>query len=456
MPSTSERPPTPSGIAPTEALPAHYRRNFLCLAADFGLFGLGMAFLGSGTVMPSFLTTLGASASLIGFLSTMQRAGWLLPQLPTARYLTNQPLKKPYILTAAAISRLSLLVLAILVATLVQYPNLLVGITCLVLAVFWMGDGVASTGWFDVLSKAIPPQRRGRLTSTGQILSGVLGFVAGGIVETILSERGPRFPINYALLFLLAFVCLVGSFIAISLIVERPSTTSSKMPSWREYGPQLWHLLREDHHFRTYLVARQIFGLSGLALPFYMTYALERLHLPAHVSGRYTSMGVIGSIIAAAVFGWLNEHHGTKRAAIVSIFITAAVPLLALLIPRVIRAEATLAWAYGLVFFAMNASMSCYLPAWTAYVLEWAPEAQRPQYVGLTNTLSGITAIFSTLGGLILQWSGENYTLLFTITALGTLLAVPFTARIPEPRLVKHQDNQPPSRAEVFALGEEP
>ncbi len=68
-----------------------YRRNFWCLALDFGFFGLGMAFLGPTTVLPGFLTALGASSAVIGFISTLQRAGWLLPQLLAARYLADKP-----------------------------------------------------------------------------------------------------------------------------------------------------------------------------------------------------------------------------------------------------------------------------------------------------------------------------------------------------------------------------
>ena len=87
--------------ASTAPLPAGYRRNFWCLALDFCFFGIGMAFFGPSTVVPSFLTTLGASSAVIGLLSTLQRAGWLLPQLVGARYLTDKPYKKPFILLPA-------------------------------------------------------------------------------------------------------------------------------------------------------------------------------------------------------------------------------------------------------------------------------------------------------------------------------------------------------------------
>jgi hypothetical protein len=54
--------------------------------------------------------------------------------------------------------------------------------------------------------------------------------------------------------------------------------------------------------------------------------------------------------------------------------------------------------------------------------------------VGLTNTLNGVTMLFSALGGLILAWTGDNYGLLFAITLVGTAVALPMTWGMPEPR----------------------
>jgi MFS family permease len=81
--------------------------------------------------------------------------------------------------------------------------------------------------------------------------------------------------------------------------------------------------------------------------------------------------------------------------------------------------------------------MSSMMPGWMTYVLEWAPEEERPTYVGLTNTLNGITPLFATLGGLILQWTDDNYRLLFAITAIGLVIAWPLPLTLPEPRQVK-------------------
>ncbi|MBN1582886.1 MAG: MFS transporter [Anaerolineae bacterium] len=416
-------------------LPKHYKRNFWCLVGDFGFFGIGLAFIGSSTVIPSFLTALQTPAFVIGLMSTLQSACWLLPQLFAARYLADKEYMKPHILWPAGLGRTLLLVMAVLIwITGAQPAWLIIALMTLVVIGFWVGDGLASVPWFDFLSKVIPATRRGRLTSTGQTLSGIFGFLVGFAVEWMLSDRGLAFPNNYASLFFLAFVMLALSFLSLSFGIEEKGISSHKVPSWREYIPQLWEVLKHDRTYRRYIITRQIYGLSALASPFYMTYALDRLGLPAQVAGRYTSIGVMGSILAAMIFGWINERYGSKRVIVIGIAITTLIPIYALLAPSLFPDPAWLAWGYGLVFFFFNMSMSSMMPGWITYVLEHAPEAKRPTYVGLTNTINGINMLFSALGGVILQWSGSNYHLLFGITIAGVLLAWPVSLSLPEPR----------------------
>jgi MFS family permease len=358
-----------------------------------------------------------------------------LPQLFAARQLGDKPYKKPYVVAAAGISRFLILVLAIVIGLTDAEPRAwLVLLAMLLFTAFWAGDGIGSVAWFDLLSKTIPPRRRGRLTGVGQAISGVFGFLAGFAVEWMLSPHGPSFPQNYALLFLIGFGFLTVSTIAIASIVEPKGVSARDVPSWREYMPQIWAVLRDDAVFRRYIIARQFYNLHMLAAPFYMTYALDRLGLPAQVAGRYTSIGVIGTVLSAFLFTWLNERRGTKLTIQADIGFAILLPLSALVIPPLIPDIHWLAWVYGLVFFMMNAATSGIMPGWLAYMLEVAPEAERPAYVGLTNTLNGVTMLFSALGGLILAWTDNNYGLLFAITLVGTAIAWPLTLGMPEPR----------------------
>ena len=420
---------------PQTTLPNHYRRNFWCLVSDFGFFGIASTLISPTTVVPSFLSALGASTAVIGLVSSLQTAGGMVPQLVAARYLADKPLKKPYVLWPAAIGRsLYLLLALVLWATGGQPAWLIVLLTALAVTGFWVANALASVPWLDLVGKLIPADRRGQMFGTSQAMSGIAGFFAGILVEWMLGSRGPTFPASYVWLFLLAFGLFAVSFAAVSMIAEDRRAPASAVPSWREYIPQLWNVLKRDRAFRMYTIARQLFALGGLATPFYMTYALTELGLPPQVAGRYASIGVVGSVLASVTFARVSGRYGCRAVVQISVGLAAATPLVALVIPRLLGGPTQLAWGYGLVFLCLRAVMSSTMPGWMTFVLELAPAAERPIYVGLTNTLSGLTAVFATIGGLILQWTGNNYEALFVITSVGVLLAALFVFRVADPR----------------------
>jgi hypothetical protein len=50
------------------------------------------------------------------------------------------------------------------------------------------------------------------------------------------------------------------------------------------------------------------------------------------------------------------------------------------------------------------------------YTLELAPQGQRPTYIGLLNTISGVLVVLPILGGWLLR--ATSYGVLFALTAL--------------------------------------
>jgi hypothetical protein len=66
------------------------------------------------------------------------------------------------------------------------------------------------------------------------------------------------------------------------------------------------------------------------------------------------------------------------------------------------------------------------------YLLELIPDTERPIYLGLSNTLSGIAVLVSGLGGLAVDAFG--FFGLFVISLGLYLVTYTFATRLPEPR----------------------
>ncbi len=418
---------------------SNYRRNFVCFMLDYVFFGVGLAFMSQTTVLPSFISQLTDSAPLIGLASTIQTGAWLLPQLIAASYLADKDRKKPYLLLPAIIGRPVFLLLAgVLFLAGDRDPALILGLFFIGLTIFTGTDALAAVAWFDILSETIPAARRGRLFGIGQVVSGLLAVGVGAVVNALLGPHGPPFPNNYALLFFLAGLSFLASWIAVSFLHEPARSAQAEKLSWNDFLPKLLTVLRENHTFSLITVLRLLTGLSGMATPFYVVYATGELHFGTEAIGLFLSSQIVGGILAGFVLGYLNERSGSKIVVQYSVMIALASPLLALLIrPLAPLAGASTIYVYSLIFFAIGALNSAYMTGFINFVLELAPPEERATYIALTNTLCGVLLVVPLLGGWLLQ--ATSYPVLFAVTAGGVVLGLALTFRLEEPRQMNNE-----------------
>jgi MFS family permease len=411
----------------------HLRRNFVAIAGDWICFLLAMTVVSYRSVTPAFVSRLTDFAPLIGLVATIGEGAWLLPQLVAAHHVAGREWKKPYVIVNMLVGRpMYLLVALAIFLTGDAYPWLLLAIFFLAQTIFTVTDALGSVGWFDILSKSIPPARRGRLFSTAQIVGGSLAFGAGFAVSLILGPRGPGFPYGYGLLFVLSVTFLFLSILFYSSLKEPPQEVRKEREPWRVYMPRLVALLRQNRQFRLINVVRMLAGLSGLALPFYVVYATDILQISDENIGLFVSAQVLGGIVSSFAMGYLNERSGSKIVTQMTIALAVSAPLLALLIHFYIPPDTTVIYIYALVFFLIGATMSGYMQGYMNFVLEMAPSDERPAYVGLYNTLGGTLLVVPLLGGWLLQ--STSYPILFGAALIGPAASLALTFQLAEPR----------------------
>ncbi len=411
----------------------HYRRNFVAIVADWTCFVVALAFASYTSVIPSLINQLTDFAPLVGLVTTIANGAWLLPQLIAANYVANKERKKPYVILAGAVGRpMYLLVALAIFLTGDTYPWLILTLFFVAEAIFSATDGLASVSWFDILSKSIPPTRRGRLYSTAQVLGGLLAFAAGFVVKHILGPSGPAFPYNYGLLLVLCVAFLLLALILYSSLKEPAQEVQNEREPWRAYMPRLAMLLRQDRQFRLINGVRLLAGLGMLALPFYVIYATEILQMGGENIGFFVSAQVLGSIAASFAMGYLNERSGSRIVSIMTIVLGLSTPLLALLIHYYTPQGAIVTYTYALVFVLIGANYSGYMQGFTNFVLEIAPSDERPAYVGLYNTLGGTLLVIPLLGGWLLQ--STSYPILFGAALIGPATSLVLSFQLLEPR----------------------
>jgi MFS family permease len=401
-----------------------YLRNFTVNVLDGAFFGLGLSFTSLVTVLPLFVSHLTPSPLVIGLIPLVWNMGWLLPQLFTANYVQSLARKKPMVLVMSFTERLPYLLMAgIALGLPLVGPGL--GLVGFFLAFGWtcLGGGLTATAWQEMIAKIMPPRRRGTFFGTQNFMAGLLSS-AGAVIAGRVLEVYP-YPANFAVCFALTFVAMMVSFAFLAMTVEPPVPASHARLSQREYWRQLPTVLRENPNFARFLLTRAVAWLGTMGTGFLTVYAVNRLGATPGELGLFTAASMIAQTGANLVLGLWGDRTGHKRvlefAGLCSVGAMASAWL-----------AGTPAWFY-LAYALVGVATAGNIVSGLSIVLEFGPPAQRPTYIGLTNTLlapfAGMAPLF---GGWLAGVAG--YPAMFALAALLSLLGfglLGFTVREP-------------------------
>jgi hypothetical protein len=417
------------------ALPAHlrqhWRRNWLAFFGDYVGFGIGLIFANAATTLPAFAAGLTSNKVLIGAASSLWVGGWLLPQLFAAHYLTGQPRKYPVMMTWEYLGRPAFLLFVVwLLAGGARYPALTLGLFLLSIVIFRASDALVALAYWDLLGRAMPVNRRGRLFGMGQLTTGLAAVGAGLLIQRVLGPAGPGYPLNYAILFALAALGFTISTVACAFIVEVPEAAEPPVTrtSLRAYLPQLGRLWRADRRFNTITGVRVLSGAGALATSFYVVYATDVLRLPPSAVGLFTFAATGGMVAAGLLLGPLADRYGPRRVVQVVTWAQFLTPVLALLCHLGVFGPAV-GVVFPLLFALLGVYEGSYMLGFNSFLLEIAPPGQRANYMGLANTFSSVLIFMPVAGGLLLQ--GTSYPVLFVAASAVTLSAALLALGLP-------------------------
>jgi len=394
------------------------RRNFLVFLGDYVLFGAGSAFVGPSTVLPALARSLGGSVAIVGLVGTLYNGVWFVPQLFTAWFLSGTAIRRKHMIVPYIVSRSSLFLVApVLLAFAAGRPETAVSLLMALLPLNIVCDAIGSLPWFDLVSHTLSPVARSRLVGMGQFFGGVAGIGVGFAGAAILGGGRPGFPANYALLFAIAAAFFTLELLVLSRVrVARPESGGSRAPL-PAFLSRVALIVRGDRAYRRMLVVRLVAGASGLATPFYMISALDRLGLGAASVGIFTAAQVVGGIACAPLVAFLAERRGTTAMIRVGLALELCLPLMALGMlvvgPRMAIEPRTALFA--LVFVLIGAMSNAVSAAFMNYLLDISPAESRPAYIGFANTFEGVALVYPLVGGWIL--ARLSWVALFCVTA---------------------------------------
>jgi MFS family permease len=411
-------------------------RRGLTLNVFLGIAGAALAALAETLVLPTvvlpyFVGQISDSYTVVGLVPAIGIGFWALARFPAALLVAPQRRKLPWAIGAALIRAAATALLAAVCFRAeegAEDPLRNAFFICLI--AYSLASGFASVPTAAVLAKAIPHDGRELFFRQRNIWGGLAGIVAGLVVAQLLSDAGPDFPRDYALLFLAATVCQTATAFFVATLREPLRVPGTRLPPVTTIVGGMGRALA-DGNFRRFFGFRLLFSLSTLADPFFVIFATSELVVAPSILGAYVIALVVGRLASMPLWSALARRYGEKSTLQVAALVRLVAPLLALLLPYVTGTDLyrervddnrVLAGLFGVAFLAIGASLAGQARGNYAYLAEVAPMRLRPSYVGLTNVALAAVAFAPIVGGLLVDRSG--YRLLFLAATLIGLAAV--------------------------------
>lgn len=430
--------------------------NFAAITLDVSFWTAGSACVDVGAVLPVFVNTLTASKLVIAVLTALPSVGWTLPQLVGAARILHRPRKKRYLLTVAALGRTPMLALPVLLL-LFPLPSKAVMLWAMVACytTLFFTDGLIGAAWYDIIAKTIPPRLRGRFFGAMNVLGGFAAIGSGWLVKRVLASPSLAYPRQYGVLFACLCAGLFLSYLLLAMIREPEGEVMADEPqplgAVLRHVPRIWH---DNAPLRRLLAVSWLASLSTLAWPFYVLYGIQALGLAPEAGAVFIWAGAVGNMAGSAVWAWVNDRRGPRAVLVAACSLRAAPPAVALAVPLVLaslpslRSAGTAQYLFALVFLFGGAATSGGMMGFTNYVLELAPERERPVYVGMGNTLNAPGLLAPVLGGWLI--SILSYQAVFALAVVAGVVSLVVGLRLPVAAVAKaHAPARPAPEVDI-------
>lgn len=398
-----------------------------------GMLGMtGFRLVNTPTFVPAYLHSISGSDFWVGIGTSLQQLGGIVSPIIGAAQIEHRKKILPVSVTLGLLMRAQILGLAI-------SGWFLVGpwaLACALLFLFLLGffQGPQRVAFQLLLAKVIPIRLRGRLQAwrnlTGGFIAALLSYFAGSwLVANHVWGNG------YATTFFLAFVLTSLGLSALQILMREPEPpTVRERKSLRDRMKDFPALIRDDHGFAWFMLARSLVMGSRIGQPFFFLYATFALGVTAdaHPEQFGTTLAILSfaymgaDTVSNLVWGYLSDHNGFRSTFVISTALNIA-GVGGLLLSNSIE-------TFALSFFVIGAAQSGFQMSTANIVLEYGHPHDVPMRMALSNTAEGVIGSLAPLlgAGLVLAW-GYQSSFWATMIAMAAAFVV-MVWKVEEPR----------------------
>lgn len=378
----------------------------------------------------TYAVRLGASNTMIGWLSSAPALIAVLLLVPSARLLERKTQRAPWIWGGLFIARLGYGLIAMLPWLIAGHrAEAIVGL----LIVISIPSTFFSAGFNPLLADIVHERDRARVFANRNIIAGltiaVLTFLAGRWLEAAPHIRWAAFPVNYQVMYIIGFLGAMVSTVYLLKIRVPESKIVERPPRQKVSLAQAKAMFGQNRNFARIILNTLLFGFGEwLIAPLYIIFFLRHLNATDGWVGLNSTLANIGVIIGYALWQRLIYKWGDSRTLLITIPLSASYAFLVSLFPNL-----TLILVWGVLINIINPGVNL---SHFNILLKLCPEDRRASYIAFYSTIINVGAFVGPMIGVALSRT-LDIRLLFiiggSIRLLGALMFHIFPIRVADP-----------------------
>ncbi|MFN2283645.1 MAG: MFS transporter, partial [Anaerolineae bacterium] len=345
----------------------------------------------------TYAVRLGASNTMIGWLSSLPALLAVFLLVPSARFLERKTQRAPWIWGSLFIARLGYGLIAVLPWLITGHRA--EGIVGLLIAIS-IPSTFFSAGFNPLLADVVPERDRARVFANRNIIAGItiaiLTFLTGRWLEAAANIHWAAFPVNYQAVYIVGFLASVISSIYLLRIRVPESKIVARPPRQRLSLTQIKGMLGQNRYFARIIINTLLFGFGDwLISPLYIIFFLRHLNATDGWVGLNSTLANIGVIIGYAFWQRLIYKWGDARTLLTTIPLSASYAFLVSLFPNL---TAILVWGVLINIINPGVNLSHF-----NILLKLCPDERRASYIAFYSSMMNVGAFIGPLIGVALS-----------------------------------------------------
>ena len=348
----------------------------------------------------TFAVRLGASDTMIGWLTSLPALFAVLLLIPAARFLETKSNRAPWIWGSLFIARLGYGLIAILPWLFATHgAEAIVGL----LIAISIPSTFFGAGFNPLLADLIPERDRARVFANRNIIVSatvsVLTLAAGWWLEAAPSRRWMAFPANYQVVYAIGFVgAVISSAYLLKIrvpetqVIQRAQRAKTARPSLA----QMRTMFGQNRDFVRITLNTFVFDMGAwLVMPLYTPFFIRELGASDGWVGLNSTLANVGVIVGYAVWRRWIRKLGYNRTLLITVPLAASYAFLVSAFPNL---TAILVW--GVLINLINPGINL---SHFNLLLKLCPDERRASYIAVFSTIMNIGAFVGPMIGVALS-----------------------------------------------------